>query len=86
MTTITTTKAGRFIVFENYDLGKVMQTKGDFEPHILRIIGQIVRAGDLGSDLRNSARPKIVNILQILFSGPPIPEPIPLKIQFPINN
>jgi hypothetical protein len=48
-----------------------MQTKGDFEPHILRIIGQIVRAGDLGSDLRNSARPKIMNILQILFSGPP---------------
>lgn len=51
MTTIATAKAGRFIVFENDALGKVLQTKGDFEPHFLQIVGQIVRPGDLCIDL-----------------------------------
>ena len=51
MTSIVNTKSGRFIVLENDALGKVLQTKGDFEPHFLQIVGNIVRPGDLCIDL-----------------------------------
>ncbi|MBI2751352.1 MAG: FkbM family methyltransferase, partial [Burkholderiales bacterium] len=51
MTTIVKTQAGRFIVFENDALGKVLLTKGDFEPHFLQLARQIVRPGDLCLDL-----------------------------------
>lgn len=42
---------GVLLFFLNDALGKVLQTKGDFEQHFLQIFGQIVRPGDLCIDL-----------------------------------
>lgn len=51
MTAIVTAKAGRFLIFEHDALGKVLLTKGDFEPHFLQTVRQVVRPGDLCLDL-----------------------------------
>ncbi|MBI2815137.1 MAG: FkbM family methyltransferase [Opitutae bacterium] len=51
MTTVVTAKAGRFLIFANDALGKVLLAKGDFEPHFLQIARQVVRPGDLCLDL-----------------------------------